>query len=79
MKKIPIFFILLLFLTLHGFPVVHAQWNETGVVVSNAEGIQRQCVMAPDDSGGVILVWVDHRYDYENTDIYAMIYGIYGK
>ena len=44
-------------------------WTANGVAVCAASGAQNQPTMAPDGSGGVILVWQDRRaYD---TDIYA--------
>lgn len=46
-------------------------WAIGGVTVSNAEDTQSQPYIAPDGSGGAVIVWPDYRNEHTRTDIYA--------
>lgn len=71
MKRILPFSILQFLLIIVYISPAHAQWRESGVPVSTSVGLQRQCLMVPDDSSGVIIVWEDRREDYDSLDVYA--------
>ena len=53
------------------------RWDESGVLICNAPGIQRNVSITSDGHGGVITVWSDERDIY--SDLYAQRIDTDGK
>src|SRR5262245_49121948 len=51
-------------------------WTTNGNLVCGAAGEQTEPMIAPDGTGGAIVVWVDHRAD--TSDIYAQRISVEG-
>ncbi|UCD19688.1 MAG: T9SS type A sorting domain-containing protein [candidate division WOR-3 bacterium] len=56
-----------------------SQWMADGVALSTAAGAQIAPRIAPDGSGGAIVVWEDRRAGGNNRDIYAQRVGAAGN